>query len=409
MDGLVKNKIGSRLKKLILSHNLFVFGRELFLIFMALYIWNQTKSLPTVALFSISYLVFHTISFTLFANSVKNGSKKLIRNIGIIGTAIFFVILFLLKDNAINYLNILGAILGFFNGMYWIAYHIIRFDLTNTENRGNFHGMSGGLKTVFLMLVPIIGGALITYNLFGFGYGNIFILGSIIYLLSLLFGKIKMPHLKTPKLHLLQTFKLIFKNKEMKKYVLGAFFGNMSQRGSLERLIPILLFDILQNEFHVGGWLTMFTAISIITTIIIGKFIPYKHYKNSILIGGGLFFLSILALAGIPMLITYILFGFVREIILPLLSIPRKVYKDNLVNTFENLETHRVEYIVIMEWFTVTFGRLIGWSVLLFVTSLHGTAMQYALFAISIGVVLETLFLRSIKINLNLKRPVGAE
>ncbi len=169
----------------------------------------------------------------------------------------------------------------------------------------------------------------------------------------------------------------------------------------MERLLPVFLFDVLQNEFHLGGWFSLFSLLAIVTTLLVGKLMPHTWYRQSIQLGSSLFFLATLSLVGMPLFVTYLLYGFARELLLPLVNIPMKVYRDNLLHALPDYNSHRVEYVVLREWAYVFSSRIVSYSLLLFVPSLSGGALQAVLGAMACGILLELFFARRIRMNVD--------
>ncbi|MBT4121456.1 hypothetical protein HOE31_00715 [bacterium] len=384
-------------KRLLTAHSFFVAGKVFFGLFMSVFIWSETKDINLVATFYITYLLIHTFSFTVFASLVKKGVMHFPRKLGIIGCASVYFSIFLLGDRAIEHLIPIAMGFGFFNGMYWISYHIFRFDYTKTSNRGNYTGTEKAIGTVIGIILPILGGYIIVQNFYNYGYGNVFLLGSFLYLVSFFIGNIPLPKSTHTKLHLRKTIKEIMKHKDLQKSMIVYFLGGFGRAGALLRiLLPLLIFDILQNEFELGGWLSFFALISAFLAVLFGRHINYKHYKNFATIGGLLFFVSILSLIGFPILLTYIIFGIVKELGSLFLQIPKRVISENLVHQIDDYTHHRVEYIVIREWFGILFGRGSSYVLLLFVGSLAVQQLQYVLVIMAFAVIVEILFLRSI-------------
>ena len=182
--------------------------------------------------------------------------------------------------------------------------------------------------------------------------------------------------------------------------MIGKLFSNIGNNAIIEKLLPIFIFDILKNEFHVGGWLSAFSIVAIITTYLLGKHLKFKYYKTSMVFGGSLFALSILSLVGLPAISTYIFFGIAKELFLPLLKIPESVYSSNVIHNLTDYIHHRVEYIVIREWIYVFSSRIIGYTALLFVADLNSIGMQVVLFIAALTLVIEPLILRTIKLDM---------
>ncbi len=72
---------------------------------------------------------------------------------------------------------------------------------------------------------------------------------------------------------------------------------------------------------------------------------------------------------------------------------------ENLIHSIDNFRNHRVEYIVIREWFNIAFGRTPSFLVLLTASGLIMSKMELALFIMALGILAEVLLLRSVNID----------
>jgi len=393
----MNNRLGKReLKQLLLSHTLFEAGKQLFFVFVNLFIWNITNDIRIVALFNFVYMTAHTIVFTFTAYKVKKGRVIAIRSIGLVGLTFSFLLLLYLGQRSAQHIVFLSALFGAFNGMYWMTHHLIRFDLTHLENRSNYIGIEKSGRIIVTMLVPVLGGLIITTNLFGLGYGMIFILGALCMTGALVAGMIRIPDGGTP-MHLKKTLPLILKNKDILTLFVSSLFSNIGRRGAIERLLPILIFDVLHNEFQLGGWLTMFATLSILVSYIVGKHLHDQHYNRAMVWSAGITFLSYFTLIGFPTFFTYIIFGIITQVVEPILYVTKGTYSQNLIHALPDYKAHRVEYLVIREWFAVGAGRAVGFIPLLFMPSLTGHTLQIVLLIMAGAILVETILLKQIR------------
>jgi len=395
------NRINTQeIKRLIISHNLTMFGRTVFNIFFAVFVWTQTNSLQAIATYSIALIIGHGISFTSLAGIVNRGRPHIPRLLSLVGSSILYIVLFVFKEYIPSHLIITGLALGFFNGMYWLSYLFIQFATTNKQNRGNYNGMIEATRNFVNLIAPIVGGAAIGLNIFNLGYGNIFIIGTISYVLSAIIGNVKIEKYTNTPLNYKKTIKALWYHKDITKLLASRFFGNLAFKGAFERLLPIFIFDVLNSELELGTWFSVFSILAIVSVWLIGKKIDYKHYRSLLTFGGSIFFLASMSVVGAPLFATYILYGFARQFFLPMMEIPAKTYRDNLLHTLPNYKNHRVEYIVIREWVYVIMSRIASYSLLFFVPSLSSTHLQTVLGIMACGILIQTLFMRSIKMKL---------
>lgn len=400
----MNNKVfsDSKIKRLLISHNIFVAARVAFEIFFNIYIWKQTNDLTLIAWFNIAYLSFHTFTFHGFARLVKKGKINFIRVSALLGYTAVYLGVYLLKENVIHYAIPMAIAVGFFNGMYWISYQVLRFDLTNSNNRGNYAGIETGMKIFVDIFMPILGGSIIAANFFGLGYSNLFLFGSFLFLVSFFVGNIRFPIYNTSNFHVKKTFNIMKKDKDMLKIMFSYLFGNFSRGGTVARLIlPLLIFDVLRNELGLGAWLSVFSVITIFFSLFFGKFIKYKYYNKSLVTGGFFYFTIVLLLIFFPSFWVYILFGFLFKISGVLMHIPKRVIGENLIHSFEDEKNNRVEYIVIREWFGIGLGRNLSFFILLTVTNLAVDQMGILFLLLTVGVLIEVLLIVSAKRKIN--------
>jgi len=389
------------IKRLLVSHGFFVFARTLFQLFMTLYIWQLTSSLASVAIFHIIFVLAHCTFFTLCAPLVKKGHARPVRIIGVIGTGFVLLGIFLIGEKTANYLELIAFLYGSFNSLYWLTYHAYNFNLTHSGNRGNFTGFERALNISGNLIAPILGGFLITKNIFGLGYGNIFLLSMASLFACILIGNISAPVYNKRKFHLKETAREVIKIPDLRRIILAGTVQNIGQHGALRELIPIFLLITLGRELDVGVWITFFSAISIITALIIGKYLSYKYYKKSSVIAGGALSASLFTLIIWPTLPGYIIFGSLKELFLPILNIVRRVYYQNLLDHVPDHTSHRTEYIVIREWMNVGLGRIISFVPLLFISSFTSFNMFLLLICMSIATLMEPLFILRIKTDVS--------
>ena len=392
------NAIVPAARRLLFAHNLFRGARLFFEIFLNIFIWKLTNDISVVAWFNIIYLATHTISFHGFANIAKRGNVHVLRSLALFGLAVVYLVTFLLAENALRYIFPLAVGIGFFNGIYWISYHILRFDLTEQNNRGNYSGLEKGLKTFVDLVIPIFGGALISLNAFNFGYGSVFLAGSILFLVAFFVGNVRYSPKVSAHLHVKRSFSLMWEKTDIRKSIVAGLLGNVSRGGAIvTHILPIFIFSVTQDEFALGGWLSFFSLVVIACSYLFGKFVRYGNYMHWLLIAGGLYAVLFALLGAFPSFWMYILFGTLVQVISVPLYIVKRVISDNLIHTIDHYHDHRIEYIVVWEWFSIGIGRVASFVVLLGVIGLGDELLRYILFLMPLVVLADVLLIRSIK------------
>lgn len=389
----MSNKLDSKVKRLLLSHGIFLFGRSAFDIFLSVYIWRITNSVSTVALFNIIYTTTHTLIFVIFAESFRKGKFNLIKKIGLLGFSAIYILIAFLNTDFINYTYLFAFLIGIFNGMYWLPYHINRFDLTHIKNRGNYYGMEKSITTLVKLIAPALGGFIISSNYYFSGYTGLFLASTVFFLISLYIGNVKIDTRVIPTKPWFYSVKQILNHPKILKIFTAEMFHGFSLNGSLVRIIlPLLILQKAGTEFKLGGWLSFFAILSIIMSAFFGKKLHYKKYDIISIIGGVIFILSFSLLYFYPTLIAYIIFGAAKEISAIFLLLPRRVYSENLLHKIKNYQENRIGYLVTREIFNIGFGTVGSFVFLLFAGDI--TIRSLSLYSATIiGAVLLQVYL----------------
>mgnify|MGYP001592159933 CR=1 FL=1 len=95
------------------------------------------------------------------------------------GAAIFYFLLFYLREGAITYLIPLALFNGFTGGNYRAAFNLNQYIYTSKDKRIKYFGTAIALINVLQAIGPLIGGAIITYT-GSLGYSLLFLLVSLI-------------------------------------------------------------------------------------------------------------------------------------------------------------------------------------------------------------------------------------
>jgi len=389
-----------QIKKLLTSHSFFYFGRQLIKIFISLYIWNLSQSIVDVAVYHIAFFLSHCFFFHAFAPLAKKGYLNEIKRSGLVLLGIFYVALIVMQEQVAHHLIPIGIAYGVGNSMYWLAYHVQNFDITHTKNRGNFSGVERSIRTIINLLVPVLGGYLVTADPFGVGYGHIFALALGMQIGAFIFSHIHIPHQPLANFHMKKTIKEVLKKKDVVKMLLVGTLSNFGYIRALKHVLILFLFVILGNEFKVGGWVSFFSLLSVFSVYTMGKRLPYAHYKTAALVSG----LSLTGVIGMiiaaPAFITYIIFGSVQELVKPIIGVVRRVYTTNLIHTIEKHQTHRIEFMALREWMQIGIGGTLSFLPLLFVTDLSIASILPLLILMIVATLCVPLLIWSIQTRL---------
>lgn len=177
-------------KNLIIIQGLDFFAASLSGIFVSVFIFINSDLRTTLAqliVMNISFWFFYMASGWILR---KLQAATLIKT-SLLTSTIYFLLLFFLKEKAVQYIIPLSIISGFGGGIYWAAFNLTQYALSNKESRIKYFGWSQAVLNGFQAIAPILGGAIIAVTgdklLFGVkaGYSILFLIVSLIYLFML--------------------------------------------------------------------------------------------------------------------------------------------------------------------------------------------------------------------------------
>jgi hypothetical protein len=249
-------------------------------------------------------------------------------------------IIFYSSLNSLFFILIFSLFKGIGSGLYWLPRHYGYIKFLNNSDRDSYRITLTTLFTIISILIPIITGFIITYvslftlpenELLPNGYIFIFILGVVLNLVSLTFApriEDKLEYTSSSK----NICKLLF-NKELKDIRNYLFY--LSGYGEILLIaIGVLNFILLKNEFNLGLYGTLISALGILYLMFIKKLEIKEHIqrKRFILIGTIGDTLSFIIFSALPNLVGITIFTIFSTIFVPL----KYIFGDNIY--FEKLE-----------------------------------------------------------------------
>ncbi len=242
-------------RNLIVIQALDFFTSSLAGIFVTVFLFVNSD-LKTTVLFSIvsfSSLLFFLILSGWTLRYIASGT--LIR-LAILGSATFYLLLFLLRERAVDYIIPLAIFTGCTGGNYWAAFNLNQYIYTSRHRRVKYFGSAIALINALRAVGPLIGGAIITFTgsriLFGLpmGYSLLFLVVSLVFGVSaVLIGKLPQ--------HDMITFQFShffhYKRSRPWKYVLSAYAVLGFFDVALGTVAGVLIYLIVKEEVILGA------------------------------------------------------------------------------------------------------------------------------------------------------------
>ncbi len=350
-----KLKLERDAKILLLIAGLFTIALGLSNTFVNIFIWRIKKDFISIGYFNLFIHITTPLTFILAGYLSKKKDGTIALRIGIFFHAIYFFLILVLKNDAANYLILLGSFLGISAGFYWLAFHVLSFDLTNDMNRDTFNSYNGMISSLSGMFAPITAGFIISKMLKLTGYYLIFGISFAIFIIIVVISLFLHTHKVGNDFKLLKTIKTC--GKSCNAIILATLsFG--IRNGVIMFLVNLLIFITLKSELSIGKISLLGAFISVFSFQIIERLMKPDRRKLFIWTGAIMMFFSVMALYLQISLITLIIFTLVNSFFAPFFNVPFNSASYNILDKTDK-SNERIEFIIYKE-ISLNIGRIIG-------------------------------------------------
>ncbi len=343
---------------LLLIGGLYTLGIFLSNIFVNIFLWKQSGEISVLTIYNVSIYLTQTISYIIIGKYVKKIDRVIILRVGILIISIFFMTVLLLGDQASNYHFILGVILGAGYGLFWLAYNILVFEVTEPNTRDFFNSMFGVLQSFSGMIGPLFSGAIITVLTGNKGYLTIFFISFLLFFIAVICSSFLARRKTEGEYHIREAIKERKRNKKW-KYILNAHFFQGFREGVFLFLVGIWVFINVQSEWVVGVYNFIYALCSFIGYQIVAKFVKVQNRRIFIITG------SIFLYAGVFWLLVstepfhFYLYSVIIGSFLPLFFAPYSSISYDVIGQAKNAKEYRVEYVILRD-IILNSGRTIS-------------------------------------------------
>lgn len=363
--------------------------------FVNIYLWKQTNDLVNLATYNLAIYIAQTIVFTLSGGWAKRIDRIIILRTGVFFLCLFFLLVLFTGEKAASYNLLLGGVLGIGYGMYWLAYSVLTFEVTEPETRDFFNGVSGLLQSLTGMIGPFVAGYVITRMNNSHGYTLIFAVSFFLFLLAVVCTAGIKRRAAEGKFGLMQPMKEIKHNAAWRNTVLAHVFQGIRE-GIFTFIISIWVFIVTNSELSLGTFNLVYSAFSFIFYYIATRYIKSRQRKMAIFISGIVLSLSVLLLLIKLNFTTLLLYAAIIGMFYPILFVPYLSLSYDVIGKARDAAKNRVEYIVLSDTAT-NIGRILSVAALLAAIGIWSVAsIPYVMFIVGIGPFFIYFFTRHI-------------
>ncbi|HLD25384.1 MAG TPA: MFS transporter [Patescibacteria group bacterium] len=252
-------------RKLIIIQTLDILAYSLAGMFVTVFFFAQSD-VATTALFRAIAFASMAFFYALSGWLLRYMSSGVLMKAGLFSGALFYLLLFILRETSTRWFVPLAILDGLAGGLYWAGFNVNQYILSSAGRRIAYFGWGQATFQFANAVGPALGGFIITavgataFGIMG-GYVTLFFVVSIVSVLAaLVIGQL--PSHDIPHFSYLH----IIKHRRSRgwKLVLGQQAALGMYDVTLGTIISILFFLIVQNEAQLG---VLFTAGALIATL----------------------------------------------------------------------------------------------------------------------------------------------
>ncbi|USB31682.1 MFS transporter [Paenibacillus sp. YPG26] len=383
---------------LLLSVNgLFVLAGALSGTFLNVYLWKSRQDYSMIGWFTISQQLALGLTFWVAGKWVKEHNKMNALRMGTAVTGLFYLLVLWAGKEAVNYIWPLGILLGTALGLFWLAFNVVYFEVTDAGNRDLFNGWVGLLGSVTGIAGPLLSGWIISRLEDDQGYRIIFTISLVIYGVSVLLSFFLKKRKAQGTYEWLEPFRRLGRQGDPWRAAVPGLFAQGLREGVFSFLIYLLVYVATTQESKLGQFSFITSAVGLGSFWLAGKwFKPGYRYKG-MLIGSVLLVLVILPMLWQVSYSTLLIWGIGTSLFMPLYILPMVSAGFDLMGASASNVEKRVELVVLRE-LSLMAGRIAGTLVFIGVVSYSRTpsALTWVLVVLGCAPLLSWFYMRQL-------------
>jgi YQGE family putative transporter len=361
-------QLSSQASLLLIVHGLFAVANALSGTFVNVYLWKVSNDLALIGWFALAGQVANALTFWVAGKWVKEHNKMNSLRLGVALSAVFYVLVLLLQKQAVDFVLLLGGLQGMAMGFFWLAFNVVYFEVTGPEDRDQFNGWAGLLSSGAGMIAPWVSGFLIVRMANTSGYKLVFAISLVVFTIGVIVSFFLKKRKVIGNYEWLHAFKHLKDKGNPWRLAVPALAAQGFREGVFAFIIGLMVYMATKNEFQVGNFSLITSAVALISFMLVGKHVRPWTRNRFMLLGTIMMVLVILPFFWQVSYFTLLIFGIGTSLFIPLFTIPMVSSVFDIIGRDEDSARHRVEYVVLRE-FGLNIGRISGTLLFILVIS----------------------------------------
>ncbi|MFF2888933.1 MFS transporter [Paenibacillus sp. NPDC057967] len=371
---------------LLVVQALYGFSSALSGTFVPVYLWKSSGSYMIIGWFTFAQFALGGLTFWLAGKWVKEHNKMHSLRTGIALSGIFYCVVLLLGNGAKDWAVPLGVLSGVAMGLFWLAFNVVYFEVTDPDTRNRYNGWAGLLGSAAGIIAPWVSGLIITSMQGEKGYRIIFMLSLAIFGLGVVLSFwLKKRHGEGQYEWTLGLKQLMEKGNPWRR-LFPAIAAQGVREGVFMFLVGLTVYIATRTESKLGLYSLITSLVALFSFGLAGRWMGKLRLTWSMLAGVVMIAAVILPLFWEVSYSTLLLFGIGTSLFLPFYMIPMTTKVFDVIGRNQESAAHREEFIVLREM-ALTSGRLLGLTAYLIVIPHYHSPRAITWLMLAVGLV----------------------
>lgn len=383
-------------KKTILLNTIFQFGSALVALFISVYLYVYTNSIPIMCLYIIFRIGMFPIFFIFGYQLTKKYPFTVTYSIGMVMITMALILALLINDGFARnpYLVLVVAtLIGSGEGFYYFSANTCNQIVSSNESRNQFLSFNGIFTNITNLLAPVFATIVLANSENDMlGYRKI-LMSIVVVFVFVLFVALSMnKRSEDSQDHLKAAFQLCWKDRRVKDHQLAVFFYGLLNALSLN-LISILVYQAAQGGDTYSKLNVFFSFITIVSFYLVRRWMNKDSISKTFTFGLVLRIAGFFILVFVPTLSGAIAFGVCNYL--------SNVFYDNCYNYLSaniiGCYKDKMTAMVVVREVVLSFARCLsmGYVLLCYAILPETIYLQFAVISLSFtAIIVEKILLK---------------
>ncbi|MCD7949930.1 MAG: MFS transporter [Erysipelotrichaceae bacterium] len=368
-------------KYLLMIGMLYLAGTNIAMTFVNVYLIRLTNNIGLIIIQNILNYTALLLTFIAGTKLIHKLDLKVILDIGIISTSLYYLSILLLQKNASSLLIPLGIFNGVGQGFYYFSFNLLIGKLVNENEQGRFFSYQQSFSYIFGVITPSISGFIIARFTTLIGYYILFSFAILLFVLGMTISKNISPFSENRNIRMIEALKV--KHNKYWDTLKYYSFSNGIRESIYNQIFTVFAYAIINNEQIIGNCNSLMAFIGIISSVCIASQFNRNNQKKFHLVASMIYFVTCILLGTIKSVTTLIIFYILMGLIYCWNNTIYQSMKYQLSN-FSATTLTPYEFITASE-FPIALGRITGLTLALILCQFMNTIHAYGLLMIIDG------------------------